>query len=58
VDLVIEAVLRIWMWKRVIQKMDGVCPKEAILGSNTSTLSITEMGAVTSDQENVSEYIF
>ena len=48
VDLVIEAVFEdIDVKKELFKKMDGVCPKEAILGSNTSTLSITEMGAVT-----------
>jgi len=49
VDLVIEAVFEdMDVKKELFKKMDGVCPKEAILGSNTSTLSITEMGAVTS----------
>jgi 3-hydroxybutyryl-CoA dehydrogenase len=49
VDLVIEAVFEdIDVKKELFKKMDGVCTKEAILGSNTSTLSITEMGAVTS----------
>jgi len=48
VDLVIEAVFEdINVKKKLFKKMDGVCPKEAILGSNTSTLSITEMGAAT-----------
>jgi 3-hydroxybutyryl-CoA dehydrogenase len=49
VELVIEAVFEdMDVKKELFKKMDGVCPKEAILGSNTSTLSITEMGAVTS----------
>src|SRR4030067_2692652 len=48
VDLAIEAVFEdINVKKKLFKKMDGVCPKEAILGSNTSTLSITEMGAAT-----------
>jgi len=48
VDLVIEAVFEdINVKKKLFKKMDGVCPKEAILGSNTSTLSITEIGAAT-----------
>ncbi len=52
VDLVIEAVFEnIDVKKELFKKMDGVCPKETILGSNTSTLSITEMGAVTSRPE-------
>ena len=37
--------------KELFKKMDGICQKEAILGSNTSTLSITEMGAVTARPE-------
>jgi 3-hydroxybutyryl-CoA dehydrogenase len=49
VELVIEAVFEnMDVKKELFKKMDGICPKEAILGSNTSTLSITEMGAVTS----------
>jgi 3-hydroxybutyryl-CoA dehydrogenase len=48
-ELVIEAVFEdMDVKKELFKKMDGICPKEAILGSNTSTLSITEMGAVTS----------
>jgi 3-hydroxybutyryl-CoA dehydrogenase len=48
VELVIEAVFEdIDVKKELFKKIDGICPKEAILGSNTSTLSITEMGAVT-----------
>ncbi len=52
VDLAIEAVFEdIGMKKELFKKMDGVCQKEAILGSNTSTLSITEMGAATTRPE-------
>jgi 3-hydroxybutyryl-CoA dehydrogenase len=48
VDLVIEAVFEDRVVKKeLFKKMDGLCPKETILGSNTSTLSISEMGAVT-----------
>jgi 3-hydroxybutyryl-CoA dehydrogenase len=48
-DLVIEAVFEdIDVKKKLFKKMDGLCPKEVIFGSNTSTLSITEMGAATS----------
>jgi 3-hydroxybutyryl-CoA dehydrogenase len=48
VDLVIEAVFEDRVVKKeLFKKMDGICPKETILGSNTSTLSISEMGAVT-----------
>ena len=52
VDLVIEAVFEdIDVKKELFKKVDGLCPKETILGSNTSTLSITEMGAVTARPE-------
>jgi 3-hydroxybutyryl-CoA dehydrogenase len=48
VELTIEAVFEdIDVKKELFKKMDGICQKETILGSNTSTLSITEMGAVT-----------
>lgn len=47
-DLVIEAVYEdISIKKEVFQRADKHCPKEAILASNTSTLSISEMGAGT-----------
>jgi 3-hydroxybutyryl-CoA dehydrogenase len=49
VELTIEAVFEdMDVKKELFKKMDGICQKETILGSNTSTLSITEMGAVTS----------
>ena len=52
VALVIEAVFEdIGVKKELFKKMDGLCPREAILASNTSTLSITEMGAVTARPE-------
>ncbi len=52
VELVIEAVFEdMEVKKELFKKMDGLCPKETILGSNTSTLSITEMGAVTARPE-------
>jgi 3-hydroxybutyryl-CoA dehydrogenase len=52
VALVIEAVFEdLDVKKELFKKMDGICPKEAILSSNTSTLSITEMGAVTARAE-------
>jgi len=52
VDLVIEAVYEdIGIKKEIFRKADLTCPKEAILTSNTSTLSITEMGAATKRPE-------
>lgn len=47
-DIVIEAVYEdINVKKEVFQKLDEVCPPHAILASNTSALSITEMAAAT-----------
>jgi len=52
VDLVIEAVYEdIGVKKEIFRKADLICPKETILASNTSTLSITEMGAATKRAE-------
>jgi 3-hydroxybutyryl-CoA dehydrogenase len=52
VSLIIEAVFEdMDVKKELFKKMDGICQKETILGSNTSTLSITEMGAVTARAE-------
>ena len=51
-DLMIEAVYEdIEVKKEIFKKADAICPKETILTSNTSTLSITEMGAVTGRAE-------
>jgi 3-hydroxybutyryl-CoA dehydrogenase len=52
VELVIEAVFEeIEVKKELFKKMDRFCPKKAILASNTATLSITELGAVTARPE-------
>jgi 3-hydroxybutyryl-CoA dehydrogenase len=48
VSLVIEAAFEdMDVKKELFKEMDGICQKETILGSKTSTLSITEMGGVT-----------
>jgi 3-hydroxybutyryl-CoA dehydrogenase len=48
VDLMIEAVYEdIEVKKEIFRKADFICPRNTILASNTSTLSITEMGAAT-----------
>ncbi len=47
-DLVIEAVVELMSVKKeVFVKLDGICKPEAILASNTSGLSITEIASVT-----------
>jgi 3-hydroxybutyryl-CoA dehydrogenase len=39
--------------KKLFAQLDGLCPPEAILASNTSSLSITELAAVTKRPEKV-----
>jgi 3-hydroxyacyl-CoA dehydrogenase len=49
VDIVIEAVPEVMKIKQqVFKELDGVCPPDTIFASNTSALSITEMGEATS----------
>jgi len=48
VDIIIEAVPEVMAVKRrVFQELEGVCPEATIFASNTSALSISEMGAAT-----------
>jgi 3-hydroxyacyl-CoA dehydrogenase len=54
VDFVVEAVPeRMELKKAVLAQLDGVTPGHAILASNTSSLSITEMGLATTRPEQV-----
>lgn len=47
-DLIVEAIIENFdEKKKLYQKLDGIVKKDAIFGSNTSSLSITEMGACT-----------
>ena len=49
VDIVIEAVPEVMEIKQaVLKELDGVCPPDTIFASNTSALSITDMGSATS----------
>lgn len=49
VDLVIEAATEnLELKKRILQQVDGVAGAECIIATNTSSLSITELGAVLS----------
>jgi 3-hydroxybutyryl-CoA dehydrogenase len=53
-DLVVEAAVENMEIKKLIFKeLDAVCKPETILASNTSSLSITEVGAATSRPGNV-----
>jgi 3-hydroxyacyl-CoA dehydrogenase len=59
VDFVIEAVPeRMTIKQAVFSELDEVTPGHAILASNTSSLSITEMGEVTSRPEKVVGFHF
>jgi 3-hydroxybutyryl-CoA dehydrogenase len=47
-DIVVEAVVENYDVKRaVFQTLDGVCGPDAVLASNTSSISITKLGACT-----------
>ncbi len=47
-DLVVEAVVeRFAVKKQVFEQLDEICPAHAILASNTSSISITKLAAVT-----------
>lgn len=51
-DIVIEAVIEnIELKKRIFTEVDGILKPQAILASNTSTIPITEMAAVTGRPE-------
>ena len=53
-DLVIEAVFEDMELKlRVFKEIDGICKEDAIIATNTSTLNIDEIAAVTSRPEKV-----
>ncbi|MDH3591650.1 MAG: 3-hydroxyacyl-CoA dehydrogenase/enoyl-CoA hydratase family protein [Planctomycetota bacterium] len=54
VDLVVEAVFEDMDVKRqVFAKLDEVCKSDAVLGTNTSSLSVTELAEVTAHPERV-----
>lgn len=54
VDLVIEAAVEnMDVKQQIFRKLDGIAPAHAILASNTSSLPITEIAAVTNRPEKV-----
>jgi 3-hydroxybutyryl-CoA dehydrogenase len=53
-DLVIEAVVEnMDVKKKIFEELDGLCKKDAILASNTSSLSISDMASVTERRDRV-----
>ncbi len=53
-DLVVEAVVeREDVKRKVLSELDRVCPAQAILATNTSSISITRLAAATSRPEKV-----
>ena len=53
-DLVIEAVFEdMDLKKKVFKKIDGICKPEAIIATNTSTLNIDQIAAVTKRPEKI-----
>ncbi|MBA7625546.1 3-hydroxybutyryl-CoA dehydrogenase [subsurface metagenome] len=53
-DLVIEAAIEnLDLKKKIFAELDGICPKQAILATNTSCLSIIDMAVVTKRPEKV-----
>ena len=53
-DLVIEAVVeKLEVKAEVLRQLDGLCRPEAILASNTSSISITQLAAITARPEKV-----
>jgi len=53
-DLVIEAAIEnLELKKKIFAELDGICPKHAILATNTSCLSIIDMAVVTKRPDKV-----
>jgi 3-hydroxybutyryl-CoA dehydrogenase len=53
-DMVIEAVFEnMELKQKIFARLDNTCPRETILASNTSTMSITEIASATKNPERV-----
>ncbi len=53
-DLVVEAAVEnLEIKKKIFIELDGICPANAILATNTSSISITEIAAATARPEKV-----
>lgn len=54
VDLVIEAVVEnMAVKKQIFAELDNICPKNTVLATNTSSLSITEIASATKRRDKV-----
>ncbi len=54
VDMVIEAVFEnMELKQKIFAELDSICPKETILASNTSTMSISQIASATKNPERV-----
>jgi len=52
VDLIIEAILeQVTVKKDVFRRLDGICKKETVFASNTSTIPITDLASATTRPE-------
>ncbi|MDM9631933.1 3-hydroxyacyl-CoA dehydrogenase family protein [Robiginitalea aurantiaca] len=53
-DLVVEAATEeVTLKKKIFRELDAHCPEQTILATNTSSISITEIGAVTNRADKV-----
>jgi 3-hydroxybutyryl-CoA dehydrogenase len=53
-DLMIEAAIEnMDLKKKIFKELDGICPRHAILGTNTSALSVIDVAVVTKRPEKV-----
>jgi 3-hydroxybutyryl-CoA dehydrogenase len=53
-DLIVEAIIeKLELKKDLFQKLDEICPPHALLTSNTSSMTIVEMAAVTKRMDKV-----
>ena len=52
-DLIIEAIIENMDLKKIFAELDGICPKHAILATNTSCLSIIDIAMVTTRPDKV-----
>jgi 3-hydroxybutyryl-CoA dehydrogenase len=54
VDLVIEAALEdVGLKQKIFKELDGIAPPDTVLGSNTTSCSITEIASATGNPDRV-----